>query len=294
MNLFSISDLEQYSGVKAHTIRIWEQRYNALSPQRSQGNTRYYDGIQLLRLLNIVSLNEANYKISKLCAMSDSELHAIIEAQLHSEKKMEDTSEYFISQLIATALTFNEANFEKIFTTCVLRFGLKNSYIKIIYPMLVRIGLMWTSESIPATNEHFVCNLIKQKLFSAINDLPVAKTTEQLWLLFLPEDEFHEIGLLFSQYIIKQMGVKVINLGPNVPFNELVKTIKLISPSHLLLFLVHNYDPEVAQTYVSNLKKNIDNSKLLIAGNQKVLSQLKLSNDIFLLKDADDLIMHLA
>jgi hypothetical protein len=115
-----------------------------------------------------------------------------------------------------------------------------------------------------------------------------------LWLLFLPEDEFHEIGLLFSQYIIKQMGVKVINLGPNVPFNELVKTIKLISPSHLLLFLVHNYDPEVAQTYVSNLKKNIDNSKLLIAGNQKVLSQLKLSNDIFLLKDADDLIMHLA
>ena len=163
MNQFSISQLQQFSGVKAHTIRIWEQRYNALSPSRSEGNTRFYDGNQLRRLLNIVSLLETDYKISELCAKSDDELYALINKQIEV-KLGDENSEYYISQLIAAALNFDETHFEKIFSTLLLRKGLLETYETIIYPLLERVGQLWASNSIRTSNEHFLSNLIKKYL----------------------------------------------------------------------------------------------------------------------------------
>ena len=119
MNLFSISDLQQFSGIKAHTIRVWEQRYNGLNPTRSEGNTRYYDNLQLRRLLNIVSLLESDYKISELCSMTDQMLFKLLEQQLKDTDIKEGTNEYFVAQLIAAATCFDEIHFEKIFSNCV-------------------------------------------------------------------------------------------------------------------------------------------------------------------------------
>lgn len=124
MDLFSISKLAQFSGIKPHTIRIWEQRYNALKPNRSEGNTRYYDNSQMKRLLNIVSLLESDYKVSELCAMSDSRLSGLLQ-KLRYNAAGNDHYEYFIVQLITAGMSYDETYFEKILSHCVLQLGVK-------------------------------------------------------------------------------------------------------------------------------------------------------------------------
>lgn len=275
MNLFSISDLQQFSGIKAHTIRIWEQRYNALTPFRSEGNTRHYSNEQLRRLLNIVSLMESDFKVSELCAMPDEKLFDLVEAKQNNWLH-DDSEAYFVSQLISAAISFNEVHFEKVFSNCLLRMGLIDTYTKVIYPMLNRVGIMWSTGKFSPAYEHFSSNLIRQKLFSAIDSLPPAKTVENSWLLFLPENEFHEIGLLFSNFLIRQAGVKVVYLGTDVPFETLIDAVEKTSPAHLLFFLVHYDTVENAQKYIGDLKKSFGDIKIHLSGNEKLISQLQL------------------
>jgi DNA-binding transcriptional MerR regulator len=289
MNSFSISQLQQFSGIKAHTIRVWEQRYNGLNPSRSEGNTRYYDNTQLRRLLNIVSLMDSGYKVSELCSMSDKSLFNLIEGELKSKLPQCEGSEYFITQLISAGIGFDSAHFEKIFANCVLRLGITNTYVKVIYPMLEKIGLMWSTDTLPPASEHFISNIIKQKLFSAIDSLPPAISSKKSWLLFLPENEFHEIGLLFSYYLIRQAGHKVIYLGNNVPFDTLKKAIEETHPSHLLFFLVHNNTIENSQEYLDSLKKNFTKSQIYISGNEKLISKLKTGKGINWVRSVEDL-----
>ncbi|MEO6135554.1 MAG: MerR family transcriptional regulator, partial [Ginsengibacter sp.] len=201
MNSFSISQLSQFSGVKQHTIRIWEQRYNALTPGRSEGNTRYYDGDQLRRLLNIVNLNGAGMKISEIGILSDEELFALA-AKLENEDNS-NAHAYFISQLINAGLDYDEVAFEKAFSHSVEKCNIKEVYLNILYPLMVRLGIMWSSDAIPPAQEHFLSNLMKQKLFSLINSVAPSKIKSDAWLLFLPEDEFHEIGLLYANYVLR-------------------------------------------------------------------------------------------
>jgi len=289
MNSFSISQLQQFSGIKAHTLRIWEQRYNGLNPNRSEGNTRYYDNTQLRRLLNIVSLMDSGYKVSELCPMSNRSLFKLVEEQLKNRLYEDEGTEYFITQLVAAGMDFDSTHFEKIFANCVLRLGIRNTYVKIIYPMLAKIGLMWATDTMPPACEHFISNIIKQKLFSAIDSLPPAMPSKKSWLLFLPEEEFHEIGLLFSHYLIRQAGNKVIYLGSNVPFETIKNAIGETDPFHLLFFLVHNNTPENTQEYLDNLKKNFTKSQIHVSGNEKLISKLKTGKGINWVRSVEEL-----
>lgn len=269
MDNFTISQLAQFSGIKQHTIRIWEHRYNALSPHRSEGNTRYYDSSQLRRLLNIVSLAERGFRISDLCAMKDIKLLDLVkEVQLKPGGHPVD--EFYISQLISAGLSYDEAGFEKVFAHCLLTMSIRDAYIKVIYPVLERMGLMWTSDSIPTANEHFISNLMRQKLFTAIDALPPASQGASTWLCFLPEDEFHEIGLLFANYLLRNSGQKVIYLGTNVPIDSLKNVADSNKADHLLTFLVKRSSPEVTEDYVRQLVKLFKQKKILIAVNETV------------------------
>jgi len=287
MNQFSISQLERFSGIKAHTIRIWEQRYNALQPNRSEGNTRYYDNAQLRRLLNIVSLAGQDYKISELGVMADKQLFKMVEGLINeSENK---TDEYFVSQLIAAAMGYDELHFDKIFSHCLLRYGMKDTYIKVIYPVLVRTGLMWACDELPPANEHFITNLIRQKLFTAVNALPPPKTNLRPWILFLPENEFHEIGLLFSHYLIRLSGKKVIYLGSNVPRQSVINAANEISCRNLLLFLVHKDLDEEIHESLNKLCSQFPGKKIYVAGDKIVLSRVKNIDNITFLSSVEDL-----
>ena len=272
MEGFSISQLAQFSGIKAHTIRAWEQRYNALSPDRSAGNTRYYSNDQLKRLLNIVSLLDYDYKVSQLCVMQDHELYELLENKKNGSSG--DTKYgYYISQLISAGVNYEETYFEKIFANCLLTFGFKDTYSMVIVPMLKRLGLMWTTNKLPPAQEHFVSNLIRQKIFVAIDSLPPPKEENGTAILFLPENEFHEIPLLFAHFILRFHEVKSIFLGANVPMDSLLESITAINPDHLLFFLIHQDFPENVDIWISRLTK-VHSGNIFIAGNPDLLKNL--------------------
>lgn len=285
MNSFSISELSRFSGIKAHTIRIWEQRYNALQPHRTQGNTRFYNNNQLRRLLNIVSLSEMSFKISELCLKSDSELFKLIEEVIYKEETGQEG--YFISQLVGAGIDFDEAAFEKIFSVCLLRFGLKQTYIKVLYPVLVRFGLMWTSNAIPPTHEHFTINLIRQKLFTAIDSQPSPHADSETWVLFLPEDEFHEIGLLFANFLLKSYGKKTIYLGGNVPLDSINALLINTAAENVLLFIVHQNSTEVIKKYLEEINSSSAKRNIFVAGSEKFTEELGNINSVTYLHSVD-------
>ena len=277
MNRFSISDLEQFSGIKAHTIRIWEKRYNALKPERSEGNTRSYNNSQLKRLLNIVSLMKSNYKISELGKMSDSKMNELIGNQISAKQKTKDPYEHFITRLILAGIEYDEVSFKKLFSNCTSKYGLKTTYTHVIYPLLIRLGLMWSNESIVPSSEHFIVSILKQKLFTAIDSLPLAESPDTVWVLFLPENEFHLIGLLFANYLIRFSGQKVIYLGANIPFESLIDTVDKTKPANLLFFLVHNNTHEESQKYIDKLRRHFKRVNIYLSGNISLIDKLKIA-----------------
>jgi len=223
--------------------------------------------------------------------MADEELNALNRSVL--EEKTPAPAEYFISQLIASAMTYDEARFDNTFSHCLLRYGMKDSYTQVLYPTLNRMGLMWLSDSFPTTNEHFISNLIRQKLFTAIDSLPPAKPDSAGWLLFLPENEFHEIGLLLASYLIRLSGQRVIYLGGNVPESSLRTAVSDIRPQKLLLSFVHHDDIQTIQKYLDRLRKDLPVDSIYVAANPDLFRQLKGGKKIQFLGSADDLVKNL-
>jgi len=289
MSLYSISELQQFSGVKAHTIRVWERRYKALKPERSEGNTRYYDGSQLRRLLNIVSLKNDDFKVSALCTMSDEELNGLLEKQLSKDISPDYAIAYLISQCIAASLEFNEEKFDKFFSHAVLRLGIKGTYIRVIYPSLVRLGIMWRKDVLPPAQEHFITNLIRQKLHTAIDALPPSTQPEKLWLLFLMEDELHETGLLFANYLLRKAGHKVVYLGSNVPFTAIESAVKELNSTKLMFFMVRRDDTDNDLKKINRMKEIFSSQTIYMASDAKRLSTLENSEKFIRLYSVDDL-----
>lgn len=287
MDTFSISQLAEFSGVKAHTIRMWEQRYTALKPSRSGGNTRSYDGVQLKRLLNIVSLSNDNFKVSSLCEMPDDKLNALIAERFITADK--SNASVFVSQLISAGMEYSEPAFEKIFSHCLLHYGVSKAYKEVVYPLLKRLGLLWASSQLPPAHEHFITNIIRQKMLTAIDSLPLPGAGSRSWLLCLPENEFHEIGLLFAHYEIRKSGDTVFYLGANVPFQSLASAMQSINPDALLLFFVRHNNPETVQEYLEKLKKKHGSKHIYISGNPAFIGRLRLGESITWLKEVDDL-----
>ncbi len=287
MDSFSIAQLSQFSGIKPFTIRMWEQRYNALRPKRTDGNTRTYDSVDLRRILNIVSLQDAGYKISEIGGSSDADLNQKI-GELYNLDSNQNLS-HFIPQLISAGMEFNERAFCSILTHCIAKSGLFITYKNIIYPLLNRIGLLWSSDVLPPAQEHFMSNLIRQKLIAEIDALPTPNAENKKGLLFLPEDEFHEISLLFAQFILKNNGFDVISLGANVPLPTLGAAIERIDPEFVLLFFVHYDRPRDVELYLSEIEKIFPRGMIYISGNEKLVGQLELSDRVLWIRQIDDM-----
>nr|WP_199156191.1 MerR family transcriptional regulator [Pedobacter sp. ASV2] len=285
---YTISDLERLSGIQSHTIRIWEQRYNALKPMRSQGNTRMYDDEQLKKLLNIASLNQSGLKISKICSLSDADLNDLLNKQYKVYNKDDNQAEYFISQLIKYGIAFDEPGFEYLMNKFIDLYGLIDCYRRVMYPLLVRLGLMWRKDDICPAHEHFLSNIIRQKIFSAINSIPLGYEDNQTWLLFLPEDEDHDIGLLFANYFLRSMNQKVIYLGSKVPLNSIKRVLSGVQIDHVLLFMVNLKLVKNAQHYIDQLTEICSSTQIHLAGNEQVISRLNNLSNINWLKNLNE------
>lgn len=216
-------------------------------PYRTDTNIRYYDDIQLKKLLNVATLSAAGFKISKIAGMSDLEIAERIKAE--KEKEFVTLKyDFYINDFISAMLDFDEPAFDMIFQTVIEKFGVETAVIEILYPFLNKTGMLWSVNEATPLQEHFASTLIKKKLFSLINNLPHPINPKKKFLLFLPSNEWHELGLLFAEYLIRNQGHLVVNLGQNVPFTDLEHVIKRINPNYLLTFLVADaYEDQMKQ-----------------------------------------------
>jgi len=265
MKQFSIRDLEHLTGIKAHTIRVWEQRYAIINPKRTPTNIRYYTNEDLKFLLNISLLNKNGYKISKIAKMSEQEIKSNISTLSESELKYD----LQIKSLTEAMIDINEANFEKIMSTNILQNGFETTMQNIIYPFLSRIGIMWVTGVINPAQEHFITNLIRQKIIVAIDgQIFEHKEHTKTYLLFLPESEQHEISLLYLSYLLKSRNHRVLYLGCNVPNKDILDVCNKQNPDFLYTFLTSSISSNKFKKKMANFTEQIADKKLFLAGRQ--------------------------
>jgi len=226
MNAFTIKDLENLSGIKAHTIRIWEQRYNFLKPKRTTTNIRYYTNDELKTVLNIALLNKYGFKISHIDRMQPAE----IKDRILSLGDAKAIQERVVNELVQEMIDLEIERFEKVVANYIAAKGIERTVLQIIFPFLEKIGILWQTGHIHPAQEHLVTNVIRQKLMVAIDSCIPHALMDKTFLLFLPEGEHHELGLLFMYYLLKSRGAKIIYLGANVPVKDAAYLMQLKKP----------------------------------------------------------------
>lgn len=216
---FSIKDLEHLTGVKAHTVRIWEKRYGILHPARSGTNIRTYDIQDLQKILNITFLNSNGYKISRISKLSDDEIVDLVKSVAASKSEQNRALNLFKVAM----MNFDQALFDQTYRDLEKKQDFRTIFHQIMLPLLDEIGLLWQTNAIHPVHEHFLAALIKQKLYENIALLENTQESkdDDLFVLFLPESEIHDLGLLFLNYELNFHGRKTIFLGPSLPLNNM-------------------------------------------------------------------------
>lgn len=284
MSSYSIKDLEQLSGIKAHTLRVWEQRYNLLSPKRTETNIRFYDDQDLKLILNVALLNDNGVKISKIASMASNEIRE--EVMKLTERTL--THDDQIHALTICMIEMDEERFDKILSTNIIKLGFEQTMMNIIYPFMSKIGVLWQTGAINPAQEHFISNLVRQKLIVAI-DGQTLKSGGKKFLLFLPERELHETSILFASYLIKNKGHKVIYLGQTTPYEDLASVYNLLQPEFLLTVITTSPSSEDIQEYLNSLSKRFDTAKILVTGYQVIGQDLIFPSNVRLLNYIRDI-----
>jgi DNA-binding transcriptional MerR regulator len=262
MNVFTIKDLENLSGIKAHTIRIWEQRYSFLKPCRTETNIRYYCSEELKRVLHISLLNKYGYKISQINKMSEQEL----QNRIFSLSDAEARQEKLVNELIAHMIDLDIVPFERILDGYVLGHGIDRTISQIVFPFLHRIGLLWLTNHVHPAQEHLVSNIIRQKLIVGIEKTVPFRQATRTVLLFLPEGEHHELGLLYVHYLLRVHGARVLYLGADIPLKDVVFVSKYKNPEYLYTHLTGITGSFNLGKFLSQISQCIPDIPLVISG----------------------------
>jgi DNA-binding transcriptional MerR regulator len=263
MAKYSIKDLETLTGVKAHTIRIWEQRYGLLIPERTATNIRSYSDSELKKLLQTNILYTNGYKISKIAALT--------EKQILSEIEILNSKEYgrnvAVESLTIAMIEMDENRFEEILNSKIGVLGFENTMKDVIYPFLSRIGVLWVTGVIEPAQEHFISNLIRQKIIVAINGVSgPQKDDTPVCIAFLHQEEMHELGLLYYTYHLKLKGYKVIYLGQMTPYLDVVKASEVNKPDLILTSFIKVLDQEWFDEYVQRICNDFSYCNIIISG----------------------------
>jgi len=286
MALYTIKDLERLSGVKAHTIRIWEKRYGIITPNRTDTNIRRYDDEDLRSILNIAILRENGYKISEIARLNKKELSEHV-LSFSTNPKHYSTQ---INNLILAMIELDDRKFDKVITNSTVRAGFEETVLNVIYPFLEKIGVLWQIGSINAAQEHFVTNLLRQKLLVALDgQMSGTHPESKRFMLFLPETEFHELGLLFFAYVVRKNGHKIIYLGQSVPFADVLEVAKLKTPDYIITSITAPVEDMDLDKFINDLSINFKDQTIFFAGLQARNYSKKLPDNIVKIKDVIDL-----
>lgn len=285
MRRFSISDIENLTGIKAHTIRVWEQRYNFFTPKRTETNIRYYDDADLCMFLNIATLNENGYKISKISEMDLDEITRFVK----NLKEDHYNVNVQVQMLSNAMLKMDELEFDEILDGCINDLGVEKSMTEIVFPFLRKVGFMWQVGTINPAHEHFATHKIEQKIIEATYKHAKKPNKEgKRYLLFLPENENHEVGLLFAQYLLKSAGHQTLYLGQNLPFNSLEEVVNYYEPDYAFTVLTVANSEDNIQTIIQKLVNHIGKTTLVLAGNQISINDLSEQENIVFIKNVSE------
>jgi MerR family transcriptional regulator, light-induced transcriptional regulator len=265
MNTFTIKDIENLTGIKSHTLRIWEQRYGIPKPKRTATNIRYYDDDDLKLLLNVSLLNKQGHRISKITALSKKEME---ELALSYSLNASDSSVQ-LDGMMSAMFNLDEASFERLLSTHLLRQGLEKTLLDLFFPFMQRLGSLWQAGHVNPAFEHFFSNLIRQKVIVAIDAQSTARKKDaKTFVLYLPKGEMHELGLLFANYLIRSRGHHSIYLGQNLPCPDLKAVMDKSNSDYILTVLTNVIPGDDMQKYIFNLAERFKSKKIIITGRQ--------------------------
>ncbi len=265
-NVFSIKDLENLSGIKAHTIRIWEKRYNVLEPTRTDTNIRLYDLASLQKLLNITLLHNHGYKISKISKYPPEKIPQLVR-EIISEKSAKS---HAISAFKMAMMNFDQTKFFSTYNSLLAEKSFREVFYEVFIPLMTELGLLWQSDTITPAHEHFISYLIKQKLLintEKVQALEPTKT-DKVFVLYLPMNEIHELGLMYLNYEILLNGYKTIYLGESVPTESLNDLNKYFDSIVFVSYMTVQPDKEHVNDYIKQIQETVlkDDSEIWLIG----------------------------
>jgi len=289
MVVYSINDIEKISGVKAHTLRIWEKRYGIIQPKRTESNIRYFLDDDLKHVLNIALLNKNGLKISKIASMA----HDEINRKAAEISDVDVKHEHQLDSLTLSLLELNEFKFNKIVESHIKQSGFETTMLEIIYPLLDKLGLMWLTGSINGAHERFIRAYIRQKTIAAIDKLETSPQEQRSFLIFLPISEDHELSILFSQYLIKRRGFGITNLGLNTTLEHVRDACAIAKPDYLYTIINDGNLGMKLEDYIENLKEASNEGQILMSGVQIARHHIKKQSNIHVLSGFTELTQYL-
>ncbi len=274
---YNINDLEKLTGIKAHTIRIWEKRYDLLEPKRTDTNIRYYTVDDLKKLLNISILNKNDYKISRIAELKEAEISEKVIELTTRNSNVEDQ----IQALTMATFNLNVQKFEKILTVSYVNRGFEFTYTEIIAPFLTKIGFLWQTGTISPVQEHFATSIIRRKILVAIDGLLASYSdNSKKYVLFLPEGEYHEINLLYAYYLLKKNNHCVTYLGSSVPFANIDEVNSFHNADYLITSFTSVYSHDVVNEYLELISNSFKQQKIVVFGQQLELYNNPLPSNV--------------
>lgn len=259
MGSYKIKDLSSLTGIKSHTIRIWEKRYGLLQPKRTASKIRSYSDEDLIHLLNVAILYNKGWKISKISSLSSTEINTIIREEIATDV------DSVISLLTKALVDLDTLLFDEICTNAIQREGLEITYTNYFLPFLDRIGTLWQVGTITPLQEHFASCIIRQKIITSTNQLPLVKKRKIDAVLFTPEGEWHEMSLLYYQFILRKRGYRTVYLGANLPFKGLEDVLHSLEPKNLVLSMITGKSKTTYDEYIQSLT-NVAQRPIFIGG----------------------------
>lgn len=289
MALYSIKDMELLSGIKAHTIRIWEKRYRLLDPHRTDTNIRWYSDNDVRRILNVAMLVKNGYKISNVASFDEEKLQAevirITRNSIDPDKK--------IDQLLFLTVNFDSFGFEQLLDKIIIEFGFRKTTEQVVFPFFERIGILWQAGSIFTAHEHFVSNLVRNRVIREIGNFASPKDAKSV-LFFLREDEWHELGLLYFNYLAAEAGLRCVYLGQNLPFDNLSMLLTAQKFDFVCTSFIQAIEKPELEQYLANLSLAFNQNKILIAGRQIGIHKPKLPSNVVVIKNSNDFLKRIS
>lgn len=287
MVIYSIKDIEHLTGVKAHTIRIWEKRYNIVEPKRTETNIRYYLEQDLKHILNVALLNKHGHKISHIAKMN----HGEIIKKVAEISDFDDALDERIDSLTMSMMELNEYNFNRILEANIEQLGFEEAMTEVVFPLLDKLGNLWMSGCIKPVHEVFVSEIIKRKIINAIDALPINTDKNMAsFLVYLPKNENADLSLLYLHFMLKSQGFRVINLGKGIDKSMIIEGCSIMKPDYVIAIANESFSEQPLTPYLNDLCKNIQDCTILLTGFQAIRQNIVSTRKVKVLSSLDEIL----